>query len=341
VAEPARRVVLAFDKFRGTATSQELARAGASAAAATGWEATALLLADGGEGSLDALGGPNRRTEVAGPLGAPVEAGWRMEGRVAFIEMAAASGLLLAGGADGNDAVAADTVGTGQLIANAVEVGARTVYVFLGGSATTDGGWGAVKVMPPAARMKEIELIVAVDVRTRFTAAAADFGPQKGASPSQVALLERRLQRLVQVYRDRYGVDVSQIDGAGAAGGLAGGLVALGARIEPGFDVVADRCRLDEHLRGADLVATGEGFLDRESFNGKVVGGVTGWAAAQGVPVLAVVGDRDGEVPIPTGLEVVSLSERFGRDRSLREPAVLLKQVLAERLGSPGRDSPA
>lgn len=324
--------MLAFDKFRGTATSEELARAGQATAQAAGWAATAVLLADGGEGSLAALGGPNRWTTVAGPLGEPVEAGWRIDGRTAYVEMAAASGLLLAGGPDGNDPIAADTVGTGQLIADAVEKGARTVYVFLGGSATTDGGWGAVKVMPPAARMKEIDLVIACDVRTRFTDAARVFGPQKGASARQVALLERRLQRLVQVYLDRYGVDVSGIDGAGAAGGLAGGLLALGGRIEPGFDVVAEAVGLDEHLAGASLCVTGEGYLDRESFNGKVVGGVCAWAADQGVPVLAVVGDRDPDVEPPPEVEVVALAERYGLDEALARPVELVAEVLAERL---------
>ena len=334
MAEARPNVVLAFDKFRGTATSQELALAGSTAATAAGWTAISVPLADGGEGSLEAIGGPNRSTLVSGPLGQPVEAAWRIDGRVAFIEMAAASGLLLAGGPAGNDAVAAETVGTGQLITNAVEVGARTIYVFLGGSATTDGGWGAVKAMPPAARMKEIELIIAVDVRTRFTEAAAVFGPQKGASASQVAFLERRLQRLVQVYLDDYGVDVSQMAGAGAAGGLAGGLVAMGGRIEPGFDVVADWVRLDERLRGAELVVTGEGYLDQESFNGKVVGGVASWAATEAVPVLAIVGDRDADLAVPDGVEVVCLAERFGLDRALAEPLGLVEQVLAEHLVS-------
>lgn len=332
----APRVVFAFDKFRGTATSAELAEAGAAVAAAAGWRSVAVPLADGGEGSLAALGGPNRFTTVAGPLGDPVEAGWRMEGRVAWIEMAAASGLLLAGGAAGNDAMAADTTGTGQLIANAIEVGARTIYVFLGGSATTDGGWGAVRAMPPAARMKEIELIVACDVRTRFTDAADVFGPQKGASPSQVALLGRRLQRLVQVYRDSYGVDVETIEGAGAAGGLAGGLLALGGRIEPGFDVVAESVGLDEHLRTAALAVTGEGYLDAESFNGKVVGGVAGWAGEVDVPVLAIVGDRDPDVEAPPGIEVVCLAERYGIDRAMAEPVPLVAGILADYLDPPG-----
>lgn len=327
-------VLLAFDKFRGTATSIELADAGSRVAGGLGWGTATVPLADGGEGSLEAMGGPNKTTTVVGPLGTDLDAGWRLDGRVAYIEMAAASGLLVAGGPENNDPLDAETVGTGQLISTAIELGARTVYVFLGGSATTDGGWGAVRVMPPAARLKEVELVVATDVRTRFTDAAEVFGPQKGATERQVRFLERRLERLVQIYRDDYGVDVSEIPGAGAAGGLAGGLMALGGRIESGFDVVAERVGLDERLGEADLVITGEGYLDEESFNGKVVGGVADWAAEQSVPVLAVVGDRDGETVGPDGVEIVSLAERFGLDRALAEPVALVEQVVAEHLTS-------
>lgn len=326
--------MLAFDKFRGTATSEELGEAGGRAAAAAGWDSISLPMADGGEGSLAAVGGPNKSTVVAGPSGEPVEAGWRLDGRVAFIEMAAASGLHIVGGAEDNDAVAVDTLGTGQLIATAVELGARTVYVFLGGSATTDGGWGAIQALPPAARLKEIDLIVATDVRTPFVDAARIFGPQKGASAAQIAFLERRLQRLVQMYSETYDVDVSEEPGAGAAGGLAGGLMAVGGRIEPGFEVIAERVRLDEHLDGADLVVTGEGHLDAESFHGKVVGGVTSWAGEASVPVLAIVGDRDDNVTVPAALEVVALSDEFGADRSIAEPVPLVERVIARRLNS-------
>lgn len=340
MTSPAGTVVLAFDKFRGTATSIELADAGARAASRYGWTANVTPLADGGEGSLDAVGGANKVTEVTGPLGDAVEAGWRLDGKVAYVEMAAASGLLLAGGPDHNDPMAAETVGTGELIAAAIKLGARKVVVFLGGSATTDGGWGAVRAMPPAARLKEIELVIATDVRTAFTDAAAVFGPQKGARPSQVAMLERRLQRLVQVYQDTYGIDVSETPGAGAAGGLAGGLMALGGRIESGFDVIAEQVGLDQRLEGADVVVTGEGFLDAESFNGKVVGGVTAWAAEQAVPVLAIVGDRDVDVGLPEGIEVVSLSERFGLEQAMAEPVALTEQVIAEYLERSGAAPP-
>ncbi len=310
------RVVLAFDKYRGSATAAELTSGVGDVFRDAGWEVDEVPLADGGEGSLDVLGGANKSTIVTGPLGDPVEAGWRLDGRSAFIEMANASGLLLIGGAEGNDPVAADTTGTGELIGTAIELGARTIHVLLGGSATTDGGFGAIRAMPPAARLKEIDLVVACDVETRFTDAAAVFGPQKGASPAQVELLTRRLERLVQLYEEQYGVDISNLAGAGAAGGLAGGLVAVGARLESGFDVLAEAVEFDRVLEGASVVITGEGLLDDQSFNGKVVGGVAEWAAEAGVPAVAVVGARDEGVVVPEGIRIEVLSERFGEAAS-------------------------
>ena len=167
-------------------------------------------MSDGGEGLLDVLGGANRTTIVTGPLGRPVEAAWRFEHRTAVIEMARASGLALAGGAEGNDPLAATTAGTGELIARAVEQGARRIIVGLGGSATTDGGLGAVEALPSPARLRTVELEVACDVRTRFVDAAAVFAPQKGAGPAQVDLLtgaagaaRQALPRAVRRRRDR------------------------------------------------------------------------------------------------------------------------------------------
>ncbi len=327
------RLVAVFDKFRGTATAQELVAVAIAEATALGWEASGLPLADGGEGSLDVLGGANKTTLVTGPDGDPVRASWRLDGKTAFIEMAAASGLVLAGGAEENDPLSADTLGTGELISTAVELGARTVYVFLGGSATTDGGFGAIRGMPPRARMKEVELIVACDVQTRFVDAASVFGPQKGASRAQVKMLTRRLERLQQIYHEEYGVDVSEVAGAGAAGGLAGGLLAMGGRIESGFDVLAEWMGLDELLEGADLVVTGEGKLDATSFQGKLVGGVASWAKAEGTPVLAVVGIERG-AEVPSHVEVVSLSERFGEEASMATPVALTADVVRERLAT-------
>lgn len=327
-------VVFAFDKFRGSATGAELTSAAKSAAELAGWNVVTVPLADGGEGSLEVLGGANKFTTVPGPLGEPVEAGWRLVGQDAYIEMAAASGLLLVGGPEGNEPMLADTAGTGRLIATAVELGARTVSVMLGGSATTDGGLGAMGAMPTAARMKEIDLVVGCDVETLFADAATVFGPQKGASPAQVRLLTRRLEQLQQQYVDQYGVDVSELAGAGAAGGLAGGLVAMGGRLESGFEMLADRARLDEHLEGADLVITGEGFLDDGSFSGKVVGGVHRWAVAAGIPAAAIVGQSDHDAQVPDSLEVRSLVERYGTERAFAETLDLVAEQVADLLGS-------
>lgn len=326
------RVVAAPDKFRGTATAAAVAGAIGRAARAAGWRCDEVPLADGGEGTLDVLGGANRTTLVAGPLGDPIDAGWRLVRGRAVIEMSAASGIELVGGAEGNDPVAASTTGTGELIAAALDAGARRILVGVGGSATTDGGLGALRAMSPFARLRGVELVVACDVRTRFVDAAEVFAPQKGATPSQVELLRRRLERLAQVYEDDYGVDVRDLVGGGAAGGLAGGLAAIGASLVPGFDAVAEEVDLEERLEGADLVVTGEGFLDAQSFEGKVVGGVTELAGALDVPVLAVVGRCfDGaDERVPT----VSLVDRFGEERAMTDTLACVEEVVAERLAA-------
>ena len=250
------------DKFRGSLTGPEAARALAEGARRAGWECRMLPLADGGEGTLDALGGANRASVVTGPLGAPVEAGWRLDGGRAVVEAALASGLAAAGGAEGNDPVAATTRGTGELIAAALETGATELIVGLGGSASTDGGLGAVEALEW--RPFEARVRVACDVRTPFLDAAAVFAPQKGASPEQVGALAHRLRELALRYSDELGIDVTTIEGSGAAGGLAGGLAALGAELVPGFELIAAELQLERALDGVDLVVTGEGRLDRD-----------------------------------------------------------------------------
>lgn len=334
------RVVAAPDKFRGTASAAEIAAAVGRAAGAAGWACDEIPVADGGDGLLDVLGGANRTSVVTGPLGDPVEAGWRYDRGTAVIEMARASGLLLVGGPEGNDPIAADTHGTGELIQTAVESGATRIIVGLGGSATTDGGLGALRAMYPHQRLRAVELLVACDVRTRFMDAAEVFGPQKGASRAQVRLLTNRLARLADVYLEDHGVDVRDLSGSGAAGGLAGGLAAIGAHLLDGFALVADELELDQVIEGADLVVTGEGFLDEASFEGKVVGGAADMAADLGVPVVAVVGEEvdDGAVRAAVqscGIaEVVSLVERFGRDRAMSDTLACVEQVVAEVLAA-------
>ena len=324
------RVLAAPDKFRGTATAAEVAGAIAAAVRAAGGRAREVPLSDGGEGFLEVFGGPNRATVVTGPLGEPVEAGWRLDGRTAVVEMARASGLVLAGGAAGNDPIAATTTGTGELIAAALDAGARRIIVGHGGSATTDGGLGAVKALFPTARLRGVELLAAVDVETPFTRAADEFGPQKGATPRQVELLRRRLVRLAQVYLQEHGVDVDALAGSGAAGGLAGGLAAVGARIVSGFDLIAGELGLAGALEPADLGGTGRGFRDAAPFQGKVVGGVVELAAEIGVPVLVVAGEVFDDAH--RRVEAVSLVERFGRDRALSDPLGCITEVVAERL---------
>ena len=331
------RVLAALDKFRGTLTAREAAAAVGSACWELGIDADEAPMSDGGEGWLDVFGGPNRTSVVSGPLGTPVEAAWRIDRRTAVVEMARASGLALAGGAEGNDPLAATTRGTGELIGRAIEQGARTVLVGLGGSATTDGGLGAVDGVGSAARLRAIDLQVACDVRTRFVDAAALFAPQKGATPAQVRLLRARLERLAGRYLAEYGVDVTAFDGTGAAGGLAGGLLAVGARLLPGFELVAEHVGLDERLAAADVVVTGEGYLDAQSLDGKVVGGICDLAAAAGVPVIVIVGDADPEVGEAQGgrnVEVVSLVECFGERRAFAEPRWCIERATRQALES-------
>jgi glycerate kinase len=334
-------VLAAPDKFRGTATAAEVAGVVASAAAVAGWTCDVAPVADGGEGTLDVLGGSPRQTLVMGPLGDAVRAEWRLDTATdtglsrAVVEMARASGLALVGGQEGNDPMAASTYGTGELVNAALDAGANEIIVAVGGSATTDGGLGAIRALEPHRRLRSADLVVACDVELTFVAAAEVFAPQKGASPAQVALLRRRLERLAQVYEENYGVDVRDIPGSGAAGGLAGGLAAVGAVLVPGFDVVAEALSLEERVAAVDLVVTGEGFLDDQSFGGKAVGGVVSLAADAGVPVLVIAGEvLEGAKPGPGDVTCVSLVGRFGRDRAMADVLGCVREVVEERLNA-------
>ena len=327
------RMLACADKFRGTLTAPEFGAA--VEAGAPDVEVVVQPLADGGEGTLEAFGGPNRVTSVTGPLGEPVDAAWRLTGGRAVIEMARASGLLLAGGADSNDPLEATTAGTGELIAKAVEAGADEIIVGLGGSATTDGGLGALRALPATGRLKGVDLVVACDVETRFVDAAAVFGPQKGASRAQVALLTARLERLLDVYRSEHGVDLTEVPGAGAAGGLAGGLLAAGARIESGAALIADAVDLYGQIETVDLVVTGEGKVDATSFAGKVVGTVTSLAAAAARPALVIGGVVDeaaraslDEREVPW----IDLIESYGSDRAMGETAACVAEAVSDWL---------
>lgn len=327
------------DKFRGTATAAGIASAVERACGSAGWSCDVAPVADGGEGTLEAFGGPNRRTTVRGPLGAPVAAEWRWrDGAGAVVEMARASGLLLVGGPEANDPLQATTYGTGELIAAALDAGARRVVVGAGGSATTDGGQGALSALRQRRRVPftGVEVLVACDVSTPFVETAERFAPQKGATPAQVSLLRRRLVRLAETYHEDFGVDVTGLVGAGAAGGLAGGLVAAGARLVPGFELVAEELDLVARVAAADLVVTGEGRVDAESFSGKAAGAVVLLAARSEVPVLLIAGQVEPDVvPVALGraaLRVVDLVERFGRARAETDVTGCVEEVVAGHL---------
>jgi glycerate kinase len=292
-------------------------------------------MSDGGEGLLEAVGGTVQRTTVEGPLGRPVEAEWRwLAGGpipTAVIEMSQAAGRALMPHPSGDQPLQASTAGVGQLLLAAVAAGAGSIIVGCGGSATTDGGWGAVQAVGDAEVLSGVDLVVASDVTTAFLNAAEVFGPQKGATSAQVALLTTRLAATSRRYREQFGVDVDRIPGAGAAGGLAGGLAALGARIAPGFDLVAGLVGLAGRIARADLVVTGEGRLDPPSFSGKVPGGVLVLTAGH-CPVLCIVGAADPELEAtpPAGMEVVSLTTRYGRPRARAETVALVAEVVTE-----------
>ena len=317
------RLLAAPDKYRGTLTAREAAAAIAAGAVRAGWTATELPLADGGEGTLDVLGGGNRRTTVTGPLGEAVDAAWRLEDDgTALIEAALACGLSLAGGPERNDPLRATSRGVGELVVAAIAGGAERVVVMVGGVASTDGGAGAREALPTPL---PVPVDVACDVEARFLEAADVFAPQKGATPEQVAILRERLAKL----------DVPDLPGSGAAGGLAGGLAAAGARLVRGFDLVAGRLDFDEHLTEADLVVTGEGLVDATSGTGKVVGRVLERASAARVETLVVAGNIAPGSPI----DAISLVDRYGPDRALAEAAQglteLVESALATRRNAP------
>jgi len=322
----------------------------ARSATRLGWSVIESPLSDGGEGLLEAVRRPADQletTEVAGPLGQPVTAAWLRGPDRCVIEMARASGLALAGGPGGNRPMEATTRGTGQLLVAAARALAATasrsaadgsppsIIVGLGGSATTDGGLGALDAIDEAGGLGRVDLVAACDVRVGFLDAARVFAPQKGATPQQVAELTERLDRLADRYVERFGIHVRALPGAGAAGGLGGAVAALGGRLEPGYRLVAELVGLRHHLEQADLVITGEGALDATSFAGKVVGGVLGDASAIEVPVLVVAGRATTEavdLARGYGARVVSLSDRFGRARSYRHTVECLEEAVTEAL---------
>lgn len=347
-----RTVLVAPDKFKGTLPAAAFCTVAASALPAR-LEADRVVLSDGGEGFTAALGaaGTTRHLTVTGPLGEPQEASYllteslplpRFTGRAtAVIESAAACGLGLVGGAERNDPVRASTTGVGELIGDAVAAGAEVVLVGCGGSATTDGGLGALRALgidlddlrgSPGGRLGGAELVVACDVTARFREAARRFAPQKGADEEEVEQLDNRLARLA-VHLDRAaGRALSLEAGSGAAGGLSGGLALLGGELTSGFGLVAEAVGLPARVARACAVVTGEGRLDETSFDGKVVGGLLRVVRACSLPppTLVVAGEAtDAGRALAAPATVVSLSERFSPDSAHADPARLVGEVTA------------
>lgn len=321
------RIVIASDSFKGSLSSEEVARAAAKAVRARfpSCEVAELSVADGGEGTsvalTQSLGGSFVSCSVHDPLGRPTGASYGIAGDTAIIEMAAASGLPLLSKEERNPLVTS-TFGTGEMIADALFRGCRRFLVGIGGSATNDGGTGMLaalgvrfldtdgaaiepcggslayiaridlSAMLPA--LREASFTVACDVDTPFCGpegASAVFAPQKGATEAQVAELEAGMASFAALVRSSLGVDIADMPGAGAAGGLGGAFHAfLGAMLCSGIDMVLDAAGFDSLLAGASLVITGEGKADSQTPKGKTATGILRRAKAAGVPALLIAG---------------------------------------------------
>ncbi|MGB5834578.1 MAG: glycerate kinase [Thiohalocapsa sp.] len=329
------RVVVAPNALKGSCSASAAAVALAEGVRRVLLDADILQVpvADGGDGLADvlthALGAERRPYSVTGPRFAPVDAelAWIADRQTAVIEMALASGLALLSDAD-RDATVTTTLGTGELMRKALDLGAEKLVVGIGGSATNDGGIGVAValgyrfldragtvVSPVGGNLQRIEQIDADGTDQRLHAvrieaicdvdnplsgpngAARVYGPQKGATPDQVASLDAGLAHLAMLIQRDLGVDVREIPGAGAAGGLGAGLMAFcGAELCPGAEVVLELVELDRHLVGADLVLTAEGRIDGQTRFGKAPGAVAAHAARLGVPCIAIAGSIGDDV---------------------------------------------
>ncbi len=323
------KIVIAPQHFKGSLTALEAAQAMERGIrrALPDLESILLPMADGGEGTVAALvaatEGRIMTCQVTGPLGAAVVARWGLlgDGTTAVIEMASASGITLVP-AERLDPASATTYGTGQLIRAALDAGCGKLIIGIGGSATNDGGAGMAQALgarlldrqgqplPPGgaalkelaridcsrldSRLKDCQVVVACDVTNPLCGsqgASAVYGPQKGATPEMVQQLDAALANYARVIHRDLGAAVTDLPGAGAAGGLGAGLVAfLGARLQPGVEMVCHACHIDDVLRDVDLVFTGEGKIDGQTAFGKTVVGIARRARAWGVPTIVIAG---------------------------------------------------
>jgi glycerate 2-kinase len=291
-----RPVLVAPDGFKGTFRATEVAAAIGRGLESAGLRPPDLCpVADGGHGTMEvlltALGGETAAARVHDPLGREIEAAFGVleDGGTAVVEMARASGLALLAPEE-RDPVAASTRGTGELVAAAVEAGAQVVLVACGGSATTDGGAGAIEAIEASGGLGGAKIVCLCDVRTPFERAAEVFGPQKGADPPTVKRLTERLRELAaDLPRNPLGVPMT-----GCAGGLSGGLWAqYDAALEPGAPFVLRALDFDTRMRAARAVIVGEGRIDEQTLQGKIAGEIATRARQTGVPCFAIVGSSE------------------------------------------------
>jgi len=284
------RVLVAPDSFKGTLPAWEVAAACAEGVALAGCDPEPCPVADGGEGTMrilvEALGGRVVQRRATDPLGRPLDAALGIAGSEAIVEVAEASGLGLLAPSE-RDPERTSTTGTGELLIAARDLGARRILVAAGGSATVDGGAGAIGFISANGGLAGCRLTVLCDVETVFEDAPGMYGPQKGASPEAVRRLEARLEHLAAEFRrDPRGLPLS-----GAAGGLSGGLwAAFGAELVPGADFVLGAVGFDRRLDRVDAVIVGEGCLDSQSFAGKILGRIAARCRRSALPVHAIVG---------------------------------------------------
>jgi glycerate kinase len=320
-------VLVAPDSFKGTFTASEVAEAIGTGLRDGGRPADLCPVADGGEGTLEALvaamGGEVQTAQVSDPLGRTIEAEFALSGSTAIVETAAASGLGLVTAAE-RDAIEASTFGTGELLVAAAAAGADRILLGVGGSATTDGGAGAIRAIERGGGLDGVRVIVLCDVRTTFADAARVFGPQKGADPDDV----RRLTARLNAQARRLPRDPRSEPMTGAAGGLSGGLwAALGAELVSGAAFVLDAVGFDARMRAARAVITGEGKLDEQSLVGKVISEVATRSRQAGVPCNAVVGTSELDAMGARVLDLERVLEATTLDE-LRDAGRRLAQVL-------------
>lgn len=311
--EPARQViVVAPTAFKGTLRPTQAARAIAAGIRRVLPDAKIVLIpvADGGDGTREVLApdAPLRTVRVHDPRGRMIEAGYAFSDETAIIETAEASGLRLLLRRE-RDPETTSTFGTGQLILAAWKAGARRILLGAGGSATVDGGRGALEAIGDPKKICPA-ITVLCDVTTRYMDAPKIFGPQKGASPEAVGRLEEKLD----AWNETLPRNVLRLKGGGAAGGLAGGLAAFGAKLAPGAPFVLRHLRFARRIRGADLLITGEGRFDETSTKGKIVGEVL--ARSKGIPRIIVCGESSINRP-----DVIQMALLAGsRRRATRAP---------------------